>query len=131
MKTAFNLLSKLKPPFSVESSAAKADSPTESHSPKTPGSPAGITLSGDIEEDLKAKNLTHFVSRNECSLSEITIRIYENERWHPILKQWGSVPCVHLNKLFDRGHLTDESGNHVYRFVCYNIVLAALICLAL
>lgn len=114
MKTALSLLNKLKPPFGLDSSAAKAEESSES--PMTPKTPKFVTLSGDIEDELKAKNLSHFVSRNECNLDAITIRIYENERWHPILKQWGSVPCVHLNKLFDRSHLTDETGNNVYRY---------------
>ena len=65
----------------------------------------------DVEDELKAKNLIHFVNRVESEENEICINVYENECWHPILHTWGSVEGVHLGKVFDRAHFTDETGS--------------------
>jgi hypothetical protein len=91
--------------------------------PKTDNPNSLVTVySEDVEDELRAKNLNHFVSRNVCNSNELVFTVYENERWHPILKSWGSVGGVHLSDVFDRRHLTDESGNKALRCAVINIM---------
>eukprot|EP00601_Ochromonadales_sp_CCMP2298_P001983 CAMPEP_0173182890 /NCGR_PEP_ID=MMETSP1141-20130122/8094_1 /TAXON_ID=483371 /ORGANISM="non described non described, Strain CCMP2298" /LENGTH=811 /DNA_ID=CAMNT_0014106045 /DNA_START=28 /DNA_END=2460 /DNA_ORIENTATION=- len=71
-------------------------------------------LPGDIEDELRAKSLSHFLLREESSKDCIVIEVYLNESWHPILQNWGSVVGVHLNAVLDRRPLTDETGNRVF-----------------
>jgi hypothetical protein len=91
--------------------------------PKTDHPNSLVTVySEDVEDELRAKNLNHFVSRNVCNSNELVFTVYENERWHPILKSWGSVGGVHLSDVFDRRHLTDESGNKSLRYATNMII---------
>jgi hypothetical protein len=76
----------------------------------------GGDLPSDIEDELRAKSLTHFLLREESSKDCIVIEVYQNESWHPILQNWGSVVGVHLNAVLDRRPLTDETGNRVFRY---------------
>lgn len=70
-------------------------------------------LANDIEDELRAKNLVHYVLRKESNVEEIIIEIYENQSWHPVLQTWGSVVGVHLNAVIDRSPYTDETGTKV------------------
>jgi hypothetical protein len=72
-------------------------------------------LANEIEDELRAKNLSHFVLRKESKVEEIVIEIYENQSWHPVLQTWGSVVGVHLNAVLDRSPYTDESGTRVLK----------------
>lgn len=74
-----------------------------------------MDLSADIIEELNARNLINYLIKNKSTKLNLFFEIYENESWHPILKSWGSVVGVHLNAIFDRSPLTDESGNQVFR----------------
>lgn len=70
-------------------------------------------LANDIEDELRAKNLSHFVLRKESTVEDIVIEVFENQSWHPVLQTWGSVVGVHLNAVLDRSPYTDESGARV------------------
>lgn len=72
-------------------------------------------LANDIEDELRAKNLSHFVLRKESKIEEIIVEVYENQSWHPVLQSWGSVVGVHLNAVLDRSPYTDESGTRVLK----------------
>ena len=78
------------------------------------------TSANEIEDELRAKNLSNFVLRKESKLTEIVVELYENESYHPVLQTWGSVVGVHLNALLDRSPLTDETGTKVYRYFLNN-----------
>jgi hypothetical protein len=75
------------------------------------------SLANDIEDELRAKNLSSFVLRKESKVEELFIEVYENQSWHPVLQTWGSVVGVHLNAVLDRSPFTDETGTRVLRFV--------------
>lgn len=79
-------------------------------------------LANDIEDELKAKNLSHFVLRAESKVEELVIEVYENQSWHPILQSWGSVVGVHLNAVLDRSPYTDETGTKVLRCGIVSII---------
>ena len=74
------------------------------------------SLANDIEDELKAKNLSYFVLRAESKVEELVIEVYENQSWHPVLQSWGSIVGVHLNAVLDRSPYTDESGTKVLRW---------------
>lgn len=85
-------------------------------------------LSDEVQNELHAKGLLPFVSEIRTShqiesspstaagvgksspQAEVELIVYENEKWHNILQEFGSVLNVHLNAVFDRAPLTDESG---------------------
>jgi len=73
------------------------------------------SLPSDIEDELRAKNLSHFLLRSESNPNSIVVEVYENQAWHPVLQTWGSVVGVHLNAVLDRSPYTDESGTKVLR----------------
>lgn len=77
------------------------------------------SLPNEIEDELRAKNLSHFLLRSESKVDTIVIEVYENQAWHPVLQTWGAVVGVHLNAVLDRSPYTDESGTKVltYGFV--------------
>eukprot|EP01038_Epipyxis_sp_PR26KG_P007541 gene7541-10275_t len=93
----------------------------------------------EIEEQLRAANLYHFINKNLCSFdynkpkeykdqqhigvsaddiskdvdpssAEIVIEVYENEKHRPFFKGWGSIVGVHLSAYTDRNPFTDDSG---------------------
>lgn len=72
-------------------------------------------LPESIEDEIKARNFSNIVLRDESSKDEIVIEVFQNEKWHPILKSWGSIEGIHLIKLFDRPPLTDDSGSNRIR----------------
>lgn len=74
------------------------------------------SLPNDIEDELRAKNLSHFLLRNESKVDTIVIEVYENQAWHPVLQTWGAVVGVHLNAVLDRSPYTDESGTKVLTY---------------
>ena len=73
------------------------------------------SLANDIEDELRAKSLSHFVLRQESTVEELVIEVYENQSWHPVLQTWGSVVGVHLNAVLDRSPFTDESGSRILK----------------
>lgn len=74
-----------------------------------------LNISKETYEELLAKNLSAFVKINESSERCITIQVFQNEKWHPTLKTWGSVVGVHLNAVFDRSPWTNSDGTKVIR----------------
>ena len=107
-----NLLHKLGVPkadetTSTNSSVAFINNPQQSTEQQS--------FPSDVEEELKAKNWTHFVCMEKSNVDSIVVKVYENESWHPILHTWGSVPGVHMGKVFDRPHLSDETGHRAIR----------------
>lgn len=69
-------------------------------------------LSSDVEYELRAKNIYHFIQEERSNRDKIVVAVYENERWHPLLKTWGSVVGVHMHPVVDRFPLSDETGTY-------------------
>lgn len=73
-------------------------------------------LPEEVIEELKLKGLYHFVVFELTSSSAITISIFENEKYRPIVGEWGSAVGIHLIPPFDRKPLTDDNGKHSIRY---------------
>ena len=67
----------------------------------------------ELIEELKAKNLFPFVCPTESKCNHLTIEVYENQKYRPVIRDWGSVMGVHLFPYSDRRPLTDETGNKI------------------
>ncbi len=87
------------------------------------------SLANDIEDELRAKNLSNFVLRKESKVEELYIEVYENQSWHPVLQTWGSVVGVHLNAVLDRSPFTDETGTRVLRYEGMPVSSKSAVCL--
>ena len=73
---------------------------------------------GDLEglpfeliEELKAKNLYAFVSPTESTCNKIVLVIYENQKFRPVIGNWGSNVGVHIFPRVDRPQFSNEIGN--------------------
>lgn len=64
----------------------------------------------DLTEELKAKNLSAFVNLEESSCNLISIIIYENQKYRPLIRDWGSIIGVHIFPAVDRRPYTNERG---------------------
>jgi hypothetical protein len=74
-------------------------------------------ISEEVIEDLKNKGLYPFVVRELSSNTAITISIFENEKYRPIVREWGSAIGIHLIPPFDRKPFTDDFGKRSIRWV--------------
>jgi hypothetical protein len=72
-------------------------------------------LSEEILEDLKLKGLLSFVVFEQSSNSAITLMVYDNEKYRPIVREWGSAVGIHIFPPLDRRPFTDEPGKHSIR----------------
>ena len=75
-----------------------------------------------IIEELQLKGLYHFVilddSNGSCSSSSdesISLQVFENEKYRPMLLEWGSAKGIHLFPPWDRNPFTDDIGKHSIR----------------
>jgi hypothetical protein len=66
-------------------------------------------------EALRSKNLLSFVSFEETSCKHITLIIYENQKYRPLIGEWGGITGVHLFAGVDRRPFTDESGENILK----------------
>ena len=74
-------------------------------------------LSDEIIEDLKIKGLLNFVVFEQSSNSAITVMVYDNEKYRPIVREWGSAIGIHIFPPLDRRPFTDDLGKHSIRYV--------------
>ena len=74
-------------------------------------------LSEELIEDLRLKGLLSFVVIDQSSNSAITLLVYENEKYRPIVREWGSAVGIHILPPLDRRPFTDDLGNHSIRYV--------------
>ncbi len=72
-------------------------------------------LSEELIEDLRLKGLLSFVVIEQSSNSAITLLVYENEKYRPIVREWGSAVGIHILPPLDRRPFTDDLGNHSIR----------------
>lgn len=72
-------------------------------------------LSEELIEDLRLKGLLSFVVIEHSSNSAITLLVYENEKYRPIVREWGSAVGIHILPPLDRRPFTDDLGNHSIR----------------
>jgi hypothetical protein len=63
-----------------------------------------------ITEELKAKSLYVFIVPEESSCNKITLLIYENQKYRPIIGSWGNVIGVHIFPRVDCRPFTNEAG---------------------
>ena len=75
-----------------------------------------------IIEELQLKGLYHFVILDDsngsciCSSDEsISLQVFENEKYRPMLLEWGSAKGIHLFPPWDRNPFTDDIGKHSIR----------------
>lgn len=73
------------------------------------------SLPFQISEELKTKNLFHFIIPTESSNNKITLLIYENQKYRPVIGSWGNVIGVHIFPSVDRRPFTNEAGNKSWR----------------
>ncbi len=73
------------------------------------------TLPFELIEELKAKNLFPFVNAEESTCNNLTIEVYENQKYRPVLREWGSVIGVHLFPPVDRKPHTNDNGSKALR----------------
>jgi hypothetical protein len=89
------------------------------------------TLPFELVEELKARNLFPFVDPQESTCNNLTIEIYENQKYRPVLREWGSVVGVHLFPPVDRRPYTNDNGTYALRY--FTVVIekhhCALTCL--
>lgn len=69
----------------------------------------------EIIEALRSKNLLPFVELTETNCNRITIVIYENQKFRPIVGEWGGIAGVHLIPGVDRRPFTNEKGDQALR----------------
>lgn len=74
-------------------------------------------LSEEVVEELRVKGLYSFVAFNQSSNNSITLSVYDNEKYRPIVREWGSAVGIHLFPPLDRKPLTDDMGKHSIRSV--------------
>lgn len=74
-------------------------------------------LSDEIIEDLKIKGLLNFVVFEQSSNSAITVMVYDNEKYRPLVREWGSAVGIHIFPPLDRRPFTDDLGKHSIRYV--------------
>ena len=72
-------------------------------------------LSDELIEDLKAKGLLSFVLFEQSTNHAITLLIYDNEKYRPIVREWGSAVGIHIFPPIDRRPFTDDMGKHSIR----------------
>lgn len=72
-------------------------------------------LTEELLEDLKLKGLLSFVLFEQSTNSAITLLVYENEKYRPIVREWGSAVGIHILPPLDRRPFTDDLGKHSIR----------------
>lgn len=65
----------------------------------------------EIIEALRAKNLLPFVDLQETSCNQLTIIVYENQKFRPLIGEWGGIVGIHLVPGVDRRPFTNEGGD--------------------
>ena len=73
-----------------------------------------------IIEELQLKGLYPFVvldgTNVNCSSDvSISLQVFENEKYRPMLLEWGSAKGIHLFPPWDRNPFTDDIGKHSIR----------------
>jgi hypothetical protein len=58
-----------------------------------------------IDEELRLKNLRYFLSPSSTK-EKLIFEVFENEKYHGVIKQWGKAEGVYLNRLTDRASYT-------------------------
>ena len=74
-------------------------------------------LSEDVIESLRVKGLLNFVVFEQSSNTAITLMVYDNEKYRPIVREWGAVVGIHIFPPMDRKPFTDDLGKHSIRFI--------------
>lgn len=69
-------------------------------------------LSDDIQDQLRTSGLFPFVDSRYSSNNKIQLLVYENQKYRPIVGEWGSATGVHLFPAIDRAALSDDFGKH-------------------
>jgi hypothetical protein len=69
-------------------------------------------FSEEIKDELKSRGLLPYVLPEQSHSTTIVLEVYQNERWAPLLKSWGSIIGIHTNAMFDRAAYSDRTGNH-------------------
>lgn len=64
----------------------------------------------ELLETLKSKGLLPFVVKRDTSCNHITLVIYENQKYRPLIGEWGGIIGVHLFAGVDRRPFTNEDG---------------------
>ena len=72
-------------------------------------------LSEELIEDLKLKGLLSFVVFEQSTNSAITLMVYDNEKYRPIVREWGSAVGIHIFPPLDRHPFSDDLGKHSIR----------------
>ncbi len=70
----------------------------------------------EIIETLRAANLINFVNADETTPSKIQLEIYENQKYRPLIGEWGGIEGIHLLSGVDRKSFTTESGDAFIRY---------------
>jgi len=69
-----------------------------------------------IIEELQLKGLYHFVILDgSCSNESISLQVFENEKYRPVLLEWGSAKGIHIFPPWDRNPFTDDIGKYSIR----------------
>ena len=69
----------------------------------------------DVDDEIRLRKLRPFIDYSLSYKEKIVMRCYENEKWHPLLNTWGSLPDIFLHKLVDRRSLTDFTNEYSIR----------------
>lgn len=70
----------------------------------------------DVRDELKSRKLWHVMDHKASTAEEICITVYENQKFRPFFKGWGSELGVHLSVYVDRAPFTDETGKIRIRY---------------
>jgi hypothetical protein len=65
----------------------------------------------ELIEALRSKNLLPFLELQETSCNQLTIVVYENQKFRPIIGEWGGIVGIHLIPGIDRRPFTNERGD--------------------
>lgn len=71
----------------------------------------------ELIEALRSKNLLPFLELPETSCNQLAIVVYENQKFRPIIGEWGGISGIHLIPGVDRRPFTNESGDRQLTYV--------------
>lgn len=72
-------------------------------------------LSGGTISALKAAKLLPFVDKRRSSNSSIVLLVYENQKYRPVISEWGNAVGVHIFRVVDRAPYSDDFGKNALK----------------
>ena len=69
-------------------------------------------LSECTMEALRAYGMLPFTDMRRSTGARVHLRVYENQKYRPMVGEWGSARGVHLFPAIDRAPYSDDFGKH-------------------